>query len=446
MWNLPVELEISVCGYLSIADLKSVRQVNKRWAYISAPFLFEELCITQATLQILENVSCHETIRHFVKTIVIYILPVPVTTPTAWKDSTHLRSLHMSPEALALKFQQCEFLYDEQQRFASSDLGIATMIEAVDKLPQLVCLETPGLPPPAQRMQYFLPLLGCRDCREFFNDLQIYRYVQRSISIEDVRDAMKLMDNTLTGFFQTRSSQKIKHFSPGFIHSPSISRPTQSLRRRNLPEYLQALEVHVPFYGTIDEHMLGLHDALSKTLCREKLVLGIGPRRSHACGDTLKLFRPSLPKLEHLEIYGGHATAHSLTSLLTRYIGSLRSLRLDMVSFIDQPPGQRPNSWLQMLLVFLSEKGSLARVTLTDLSYSPLNSWHYTRMTPQSLLSIQSTVSHKAALLKNEAYEDNRCAHRQTSITYSDPMSELFLPSCWGLLRQLRRELRDETN
>ena len=198
MWNLLVELESLVCSFLSIADLKSALQVNKRWAYVSAPFLFEELWITQATLQILENVSCHETLRYYVKRIVIYILPVPVITPTAWKDSTQLRSLHMSTEALAFKFQQCKFLYDEQQRFASSDLGVATMSEAVDKLPQLVCLETLGLPPPAQRMQYFLPPLGSR---EFFNDLQIYRYVQRSISIEDVKDAMKLMENTLMGFF-----------------------------------------------------------------------------------------------------------------------------------------------------------------------------------------------------------------------------------------------------
>ena len=443
MWILPAELESSVFSFLSIADLKSARQVNKRWAYISTPFLFEELWITQATLQILENVSCHETLRYYVKTIVIYILPVPVITPTAWKDSTHLRSLHMSPEALAFKFQQCKFLYDEQQRFASSDLGIATMSEAVDKLPQLVCLETLGLPPPAQRMQYFLPPLGSR---EFSNDLQIYKYVQGSISIEDVRDAIKLMDNTLIGFFETRSAQKIKHFSPGTIHSPSITRPTQSLRRLALPEYLQAMEVHIPFFGTIDEHMSGLHDALSKTLYLEKLVLGIGPRRSHACRDSLKAFRPSLPKLEHLEICGGHTTEHSLTSLLTQYTGSLRNLRLDMVSFIDQPPGQRPTSWLQMLLVFLSEEGSLARVTLTDLSYSRLNSWNNTWMTPQCLLSIQSTVSHKAALLNNEAYEDNRCAHRQSSITYSDPIYEYVLPSCWGILRQLRRELRDETN
>ena len=67
-------------------------------------------------------------------------------------------------------------------------------------------------------------------------------------------------------------------------------------------------------------------------------------------------------------------------------------------------------------------------------------------MTAQCLLSIQSTISHKAALLNNEAYEDNRCAHRQRSKNYSGPIHEYVLPVCWGLLGQLRRELRDETS
>ena len=135
MSSLPAELESLVCSFLSIVDLKAARQVNKRWAHISGPFLFEELWITQPTLQKLQDVSCHETLRNHVKKIVLHILPVPVLPPWAWKVDKRLKFLRKHPEELAIKLPRYKFLYDEQQRFAGSDLGVATMRRAVDKLP-----------------------------------------------------------------------------------------------------------------------------------------------------------------------------------------------------------------------------------------------------------------------------------------------------------------------
>ena len=366
MTSLPAELESLVCSFMSIADLKAARQVNKRWAHISAPFLFEELWITQPTLQKLEDISCHETLRFHVKKIVVYILPVPIIPQWAWKVKDQLKFMRKSPEKLAVKFPRYKLLYDEQQRFASSDVGVTTMRRAVDKLPQLFCLEGRAMPPPEQRRQYFLPPLGSPG---YWDDHEIYRYIQSLISIGDVEDAVNFMGDTLRGLFQTRSGLKIKHFIPGVLYSQSITKPDQSMPGLALPEYLQALEVRIRFCNGVGEHMSGLQNTLSKTICLERLLLDIGPRRTHDHVDLLEGFCPSLPKLEHFAICGGHTTKYSLTSLLTQLTGNLRSLRLDMVSLVDPPLGQQSTSWSQVLSIFLSEEGGLARITLTDLSY-----------------------------------------------------------------------------
>ena len=443
MSSLPAELESLVCSFLDIADLKAARQVNKRWAHISGPFLFEELWITQPTLQKLQDVSCHETLRFHVKKIVLHILPVPVLPWFAWKVDKRLKFLRKHPEELAIKLPRYKLLYDEQQRFAGSDLGVATMRRAFDKLPQLFWLEGRAIPPPEQRRQYFLPPIGSPG---YWDDHEIYRYIQGWISIRDVKDAMKFMGETLRGLFQTRSGLKIKHFIPGVLCSQCITRPNQLMPGLALPEHLQGLEVHIRFDDWVNEHMSGLQNTLSKTVCLERLLLNMGPRRTHVRCDFLEGFRPSLPKLEHLEIFGGHTTEYSLTSLLTQFIGSLRSLRLDMVSLINQPLGQQSTSWSQNLSIFLSEEGGLARITLTDLSYFHPDTWSKTWLTAQCLLSIQDAISHKAALPENEAYDDENCAHRQGSEYNSGPTYPLLLTVGYDTLNRLRREMTSERN
>ena len=312
------------------------------------------------------------------------------------------------------------------------------MRRAVDKLPQLLSLETRSMTPPGQRMHYFLPPLGSPG---YSDDLAIYRYVQRLTSIGDVKDAMKFMNNTLIGFFRRQSRLKIKHFSPGILYSHLIAKPSQATPGLALPEHLKALVVHIRFYDTVDEHMSGLQNTLSKTLCLERLVLNIGPHKTHPHCDFLEGFRPSLPKLEHLEIRGGHTTEYSLTSLLTQYIGSLRNLRLDMVSLIGQGPGQQSTSWLQMMSKFLSKDWNLVKFTLKDLSYFYPDGLSKTWLTAQFLLSVQDTISHKAALPNNEVYDDDDCAYRQSSKYYSGPNHAYVKPLCWELLGRLRREL-----
>ena len=445
MSTLPAELESLVCGFLSIADLKAARQVNKRWAYISGPFLFEEIWITQATLQILEDVSCNETLRFYVKKIVLNVLPVPVIPPTAWEDLMGLRSWHMNPEELAFKFQRYKLLYDEQQRFASSDLGVATMRRAVDKLPQLLCLEGQAMAPAKQPMRYFVPSPSSPG---YLDDLAIYNFVEALwlVSRRDFGDAKTSMRNTLTGLFQTPSGRKIKRFSPGFLYSRSVTRPSQSILGLALYEHLKALEVQIQFRDDIDKHMSGLQSTLSKTPCLEKLSLIIGHIRTHAHSDVLEGFRPSLPKLEHLEICGGHTTEHSLTSLLTQFTGSLRDLTIETVSLVDQLLGQHSTSWSQMLSIFVSEEWNLARIALKDLSY-----FHHAKhtkkwLTTQCLYSIQDAIFQRAALPESEAYDDDGCAHRPSSRYYSRLIYPIVKPIYWEILKRLRSEQGGESN
>lgn len=444
MSSLPAELESLICSFLSIADLKSARQVNKRWANVSGPFLFEELWITQATLQILEDVSCHEILSFYVKKIVINILPVPTIPPTAWENLTRLRSWHMSPEELACKFQRYKILYDEQQRFANSDLGVATMTRAVDKLPQLLCLEAQAMAPAKQRMRYFVPSPSSPG---YLDDLAIYNFVEALwlVSLRQFRDARASMRDTLTGLFQTPSGRKIKQFSPGFIYSRSVTRPSQSMLGLALYEHLKALEVQIQFRDDVDKHMSGLQNTLSKTPCLEKLVLIIGHIKTDTHPDVLEGFRPSLPKLEHLELCGGHTTEHSLTSLLTQFTGSLRDLTIETVSLVDQLLGQHSTSWSQLLSIFVSEEWNLARVTLKDLSYlhhaKPTKKW----LTTQCLHSFQDAISQRAALPESEAYDDDGCTNRPGRY-YSRLIWPIVKPIYWEILKRVRSDQGEESN
>ena len=446
MSSLPAELESSICGFLSITDLKSARQVNKRWEYIANPFLFEELWITQATFQILEDVSCHETLRFYVKKIVLNVLPVPVIPPTAWEDLIRLRSWHMSPEELALKFQRYKLLYDEQQRFASSDLGVATMRRAVDKLPQLLCLEGQAMAPAKQPMRYFVPSPSSPG---YLDDLAIYHFVEALwlISRRDFRDAKTSMRKTLTGLFQSRSGRKIKQFSPGFLYSQFITMPSQPMLGLGLYEHLKALEVQIMFRIDIAMQMSGLQNTLSKTPYLEKLVLIMGHGRTCTCPDVLEGFRPSLPKLEHLEIWGGPTTGYTLISLLTQFTGSLRDLTIGNVSLVDQPLGQHSISWSQLLSIFVSEEWNLSRITLKDLSYFYRAIRTRKWLTTQCLLSIQDAISQRAALPEIEAYDDDGCAHKHSIRYYSHPPSyPIVKPIYWEILKRLRSEQRKERN
>ena len=152
----------------------------------------------------------------------------------------------MSPEELAFKFQRYKLLYDEQQRFANSDLGVATMRRAVDKLPQLLCLEGQAMAPAKQPMRYFV---SSPSSPGYSDDLAIYNFVEALwlISRKDFRDARISMRKTLTGLFQSRSGQKIKQFNPGFLYSQFITRPSQSMVGLALYEHLKALEVQIMF-------------------------------------------------------------------------------------------------------------------------------------------------------------------------------------------------------
>ncbi len=411
MSGLPVELGSLVCSFLSIADLKTARQVNKKWAYVSGPFLFEELWIAQATFQNLEDISCHGALRFYIKKIVLIIPSVPRIPPTAWKDESRLKLLHMSPSELASNFQRYKFLYHEQQRFAGSDLGVATMRRAVDKLPQLLCLEGRTTPLAALGVQYFAPLPYYSG---YMGDIAVFNFVRGPVSLKERGDAAKFMRETLTGLFQARSSRKIKQFSPGFLSWQFITMPSQSMLGLALFEHLKALEVRVQYSNDVDEQMSGLQNTLSKTPCLERLVLKIGPIRTRNRSDVLEGFRPSLPKLEHFELCGGHTIEHSLTSLLTQFIGSLRYLRLDMVSLVDQPLVQHSTSWSQMLSIFVSEEWDLARVILRDLSYFHPDKWSKTWLTNECLFAIQDTISHGSALPKNESYDDDSRVHSVT--------------------------------
>ena len=351
MSSLPAELESLVCSFLSIADLKTARQVNKRWAYISGPFLFEELWIAQATFQNLEDISCHETLCSCVKKIVLNLLPVPLVPSTAWEDESILMTLQMSPKELAFKFQRYKFLFDEQQRFADSDLSVTILRRAVDKLPQLRCLAGRTTLPTLVGTQYCLPP---PDHSGYIANIAIFNFINGGVSKQAYRDATKSIGHTLTGLFQSRSGRKIKQFIPGFLSSQLITMRSQLMLGLALFEHLKALEVWIQYSDDVDEHMSGLQNTLSKTPCLERLVLTIGPIRTYDHPAVLEGFRPSLPKLEHLELCGGHTTGHSLTSLLNDFIGSLRYLRLDMVSLVDQPLVQHSTSWSRMLSMFVS--------------------------------------------------------------------------------------------
>ena len=137
----------------------------------------------------------------------------------------------------------------------------------------------------------------------------------------------------------------------------------------------------------------------------EKLTLHCQRRRQRHDGtntDLLQNFRPNLPKLRHFELYDAYTTESFLITLLTSFRGTLKGLRLEMLSLV-QSDTEFPAStyvpaglWSSVLTIFKSESWNLDKIHLKKLSYNG--------RTVRKLLMDEYLISVKNAILHGVAY------------------------------------------
>lgn len=87
--------------------------------------------------------------------------------------------------------------------------------------------------------------------------------------------------------------------------------------------------------------------------------------------DFLQCFRPSLPKLSRLFLFGITTSEQDLTEFLLNHRATLASLKLTLVSLTDSNPGQSTDSWYQVSREVSQKFPSLGEIDLACLAYCP---------------------------------------------------------------------------
>ena len=109
--------------------------------------------------------------------------------------------------------------------------------------------------------------------------------------------------------------------------------------------------------------------------------------------DILQCFRPSLPKLSSLSLYGITASEQDLIDFLLAFRAALAILYLGQVSLADGNTGQRMGSWDQVFRRVSGEFLCLNKIHLRSLHYRPQR-WRRPRGTLEStyLESIEHAI------------------------------------------------------
>lgn len=121
METLPVELKQRICGLLGHEDLKSIRVVNKTWAYVAASYLFEEIIITPLSLERIRLIAQHELIATCVKSVTFYADLLPSILPETWHEILISETQMRTMEEVSFRYQRYVLGYCEQQRLCKNN-------------------------------------------------------------------------------------------------------------------------------------------------------------------------------------------------------------------------------------------------------------------------------------------------------------------------------------
>lgn len=311
METLPAELRLHICGLLDREDLSSVRLVNKTWSHLTAWRTFEQITITPLSLERLKPIAQHEVIAKCVKSITFHADFLSMTLLEVGRELLFRRSRTWTMEETSFHFQTYVFVYQEQQCLRENHYKLYKEILdlSIPMLRRLQCLkfEIGG-----NRRPEYLDTYTSRPNQLWSN--KWYHLVRHGLGKFGVSRREFEISRQFTHLLNALASSDIEIGELSLRgNKTSVWPGVLQLRQESYCAGLTALKTITLESSCISGH---LHNSANRH-CEVK-TLGLlleeahnlqtltlhGEARPHILTDFLMCFRPSLPKLSNLCLFG----------------------------------------------------------------------------------------------------------------------------------------------
>ncbi len=370
---LPIELKQHICGFLHDEDLPSVRAVNSTWSHVAACRLFREITITPLSLERLRLIAQHELIATCVKCIILHVDLLPLVLPEMWHEGLIRSQFTHTPEEEAFAFRRYVLAYRVQQCLRENDYKLNREIMDLS-IPMLRKLLSLKLVVQSEASGSDQSNNSSRQNQQWFkvwDDLTCYAL--------DIREAFRPETDTFR-----QMTDLLKILANSDVHIQRFSLRTRGWQRillsRQEPPcggltalktlFLDTSIFYNHLHSTADLHcnVKALGMLLEGAQNLQTLKLHENPCQRLRT-DVLQCFRPSLPKLSWLSLYGITASEQDLVDFLLAFRATLAILHLGQVSLADGNTGQLMGSWDQVFHIVSGEFPCLKKVRLRSLHY-----------------------------------------------------------------------------
>ncbi len=397
---LPIELKQHICGFLHDEDLPSVRAVNSTWSHVAACRLFREITITPLSLERLRLIAQHELIATCVKRIILHVDLLPLVLPEMWHEGLIRSQFTHTPKEEAFAFRRYVLAYRVQQRLRENDYKLNREIMDLS-IPMLRKLLSLKLVVQSEANGSNQSNNSSRQNQQWFkvwDDLTCYAL--------DIREAFRPETDTFR-----QMTNLLKTLANSDVHIQRLSLRSRGWQRILLSRQeppcggLTALKTLFLDTSVFYNHLHSTADAHCNVTALGKLLEGAQNLQTlklheNPCQrpqiDILQYFRPSLPKLSWLNLYGIAASEQDLIDFLLAFRATLAILYLGQVSLAGGNTGQLMGSWHQVFRRVSGEFLYLNKIRLRSLHYleSGPQRWRRSRVKLESayLKSIEHAI------------------------------------------------------
>lgn len=406
MDTLPAELKQHICDVLDYEDLKAIRFVNKKWAHVAALYLFIKITITPLSLDRLRLIAQHEVIAACIKEVVFYADLLPSIPPEMWHEELIRRTRTWTMEEESFRFQNYVVAYREQQRLRENNHKLSR--EIVDfSIPMLRRLQSLRLSTAenfhlCEDVDDVIDNESCLNKKwsEVWADLRRHALDKDGASQRDFEISTQFI-NLLHAL--ATSGVHIRKLSLWEINL-SVWQSGLQLRRepycvglKTLTTFLLETFVFFPQLdstadGTSEVRALGM--LLEGAQSLQTLNLH-GYPSDHSRIDLLHCFRPALPKLSKLSLFGITTTEQNLIETLQGFRATLTRLDLKFISLTDRNTGRPTCSWYQFFAKMPESLPHLLELHLRHLEYrvpGPRRRWSRSKLESSYLKAVEHAI------------------------------------------------------
>lgn len=405
MSELPAELKTTICSFLEIADLKSVRQINASWTGPAIHLLFAEIWFTQATLQNLLDIRRSRNLRPFVKTMVIYTEQIPDLMEQMWREAFIEKNPELNPEIVDMKYNRYAAAYAQQQRFYNQKEHVTRIRGSLSGLYNLHTISIAG-PDWYKNVDPTSSVTSVWRWSPVFKDIHSMGLLSNMVSRR--QGIYKPLIDVLRSLSQSWTS-KVRHVALGVLPLRQDTLTTcLGARIKNIT----SMDLEVSYFDISEtpaerhERVVNFDGFLGEAEHLQKLVLrrttGYGRLGEDRTTDFFEVFAPNLPALTELRLHGFCTTERSLLGYLTQYQSTISHLGLEHMALGDSDTGISSGSWSSVLRKLPLELGHLIKVHLDNLAYGYyLND---RRLASAYLHVVRKAITQGAPFPKEEAY------------------------------------------